>query len=277
MAKKWILGGLLGFFFWACSCKAFFLTAVQKGEGYALKGQLVKWIIFRCEPFQGRLYDLKLPKAELYPLGGKPLPVSLRRIKLEDLDTGKKRYAYQAQAVLEEEGDYFLVLSSEPTLVPGTTEVWQEFVKVPLHLGREGAWDQPLGLPLEIIPLTRPYGLRSDVPFTGVVLFQGRPLPKVKVQVVPFHGVFISSKALPQDPWGQVDYPLMYQSTFTDQKGEFVVGFTQEGWWLISAAVHVGNHRLGGRAYPLFLRINFWLYVRPGYKVPEKAPRLRFP
>lgn len=275
------LGLIVGFvclWIWVSPARGFFLTAIQgKGQGYARRGEQVTWYVFRTEPFQGLLYDLKLPKVEIYAPGEKPTPLSLLRIKLRDPATGKKRYAYKAHFVPKKEGDYFLVLSTEPTLVPESNEVWQEFVKVPLHLVREGAWDQILGLPIEIILLTRPYGLTLGVPFRGRILFQGRPLPGAKIQVIPFHGAFIPPQALPQDQWGQTDYALMYQASLTNEEGEFITGFAHEGWWLVTVAVSFGQYRLGPNSYPFFWRASLWLYVKGVYQPPENAPKLQFP
>jgi len=274
MSRKVVLI-LCSLLLWSSSGEAFFLTAIQEGEGYALKGEEVIWDLFRSEPFQGVIYDLKAPQALIYAPDKKPRLVALRRIKILDHASGKKRFAWQAHFVPDTPGDYYLVLHSEPTLVSGLPEVWEEWVKVPLHVEQSKSWARPLGLRVEIVPSVRPYGLMAGTSFSARVFFEGRPASRVRLQMVPFTGVYLTLKELPQDENGRLDIPLMYLDLLTDEQGGFTVSFPHPGWWLLSAVIPIGQYRLGQEQFPFYLRASLWLYLKPPFKVPETAPHIR--
>ncbi|WP_022852974.1 DUF4198 domain-containing protein [Thermodesulfatator atlanticus] len=273
--KKFFLIFIL-FFWWTKPAYPFFLTVVgEDGLDYGNKGQEKVWLVFRAEPFQGIVYDVKAPKAKIFTPSGKFEPISFWRTKIKDHATGKKRYAWKARYLPTKIGDYYLVLHSDPTLIPGTYEVWEEIVKVPFHVEREGSWQKNLGLKAEIIPYNRPYGITKAGLFRGRLLLDGKPLSQTLIQVVRFNGVFLTGKELPQDRLGKRDDARMYYSLYTDENGDFSLTFPQEGWWLISAKIPFGNHRIGNSTYPMFLRASMWLYVYPPFELPEGAPKIK--
>ncbi len=273
---KRAFGVLLLTFVLISPAKAFFLTAIQeKGGGFGLKGEEVFWLLFRSEPFQGLIYDLAPPKAYIVlPEGGKQ-PVALRRTKIFDYAQGQKRYAWVAHFLPAGEGDYFLILETRPALVPGLKEVWQEYVKIPLHVGKGEAWERHLSLPAEIVLLTRPYGLEEGSLLRGRLYFQGKPLPQALIQVVPYHGCYLAAEDLPHNNFGEVEASRMYQNLLTDENGLFAVVLSRKGWWLLSARIPAGNYKMGEFTYPLFIRASVWIYVFPSFKPPEKAPLIQ--
>ncbi|WP_457756176.1 DUF4198 domain-containing protein [Thermodesulfatator indicus] len=262
-------------FCWVSSSWGYFLTVFDpKGQGYALKGQEIQFFVLRTEPFQGIVYDLRAPKGKVFRPDKKTEPLAFVRVMFKDFSTGKKRFAWKVKYVPTLAGDYYFLFITQPTLMPAIGEVWQEIVKVPLHVEEEKGWGQILEQKFEIVPMTRPYGLSVGQIFRGQILFEGKPAPKVFVQVVRFNGVYLSPDKLPKDKFGKRDTPRMYFSLYTDENGEFSIGFPQDGWWLITAKIPYGKHMIGNTSYPLFLRTSFWLYVGKPFKLPEKAPVL---
>ncbi|MBD5608120.1 MAG: DUF4198 domain-containing protein [Desulfovibrio sp.] len=88
--------------------------------------------------------------------------------------------------------------------------------------GEEDGWDEPLGLPIEIIPLTRPFGNYAGNVFAGKALYNGKPLPNASVEV----------ENLNRD--GLREAPNAYfetQTVKTDSNGVFVYGVPWPGWW----------------------------------------------
>ncbi|NPB09552.1 MAG: DUF4198 domain-containing protein [Thermodesulfobacteria bacterium] len=273
--RKRVLLTILLVFLAVGEARAFFLTAIQEGEGYALKGKEVRWDIFRSEPFQGVIFDLKAPRAMIYAPDEKPRLVALRRLQIFDYASGKKRFAWQARFIAQSPGDHYLVLTTDPTLVPGAGEVWREWVKVPLHVEQRKGWERTLGLRVEIVPLTRPYGLVAGSVFKARVLFEGEPASGIRVQMVPYLGVYLRPEELPLDENERPDVPLMYGDLLTDEGGCLTVSFPHPGWWLLSAIFPAGNFTLGQQKFPFYLRASFWLYVKAPYTPPETAPRIR--
>ncbi len=260
---------------WSLSAKAYFMIPIQQeGQGYGVRGKTVTWLLFRGEPFQGIIYDLKPPKAFINTPDGKTDSVSLSRIQIKDYQTGVKRYAFLVTYTPVKKGDHYLCLISQETYLPELSEVWQELTKVPLHVEEENSWDRAIGLKLEIIPLTRPYGLMSGQLFRGKLLYEGRPASEVLLQITHYHGFFIPRDTIPRDTFGNPDYPLMYLSVKTDENGYFSVSLNQPGWWLISARVPNGYTNLGLQRFPLILRGSLWVYVAPLVKPGGQFPKI---
>ena len=276
--QKCLLFGLLWFSLWGLvwPAQAYFLVLVQEnGPGYAFVGEKVQWLLFRGEPFQGVVRDLLPPKAFMFLPNGKREPVALSIVNIKDYATGKERRGYRPHYTPTQKGDYYLCLVSTPAFVQETGEVWQEYTKVALHVTTETAWQRPVGLKAEIIPLTRPYGLESGALFRGRLVYQGKPVKDALIQATLYHGVFIPSKALPSVQKGQIDAARMYLSVRTDQNGLFALGLNQPGWWLISARLPQGYTTLGGQKFPLILRASLWLYVFPPFSPQGTFPKIK--
>ncbi len=278
MATKRIFWWSLAIYFWALvlPAQAYFLVVVQEnGPGYASVGEEVKWLLFRGEPFQGIVRDLLPPKAFMVLPNGKSEPVALSIANIKDYATGKERRGYRPHYTPTQKGDYYLCLVSTPAFVQEIGEVWQEFTKIALHVNTETAWQRPVGLKAEIVPLSRPYGLESGALFRGCVLFQGKPVKDALIQATLYHGIFIPSEDLPSNPKGQIDFARMYPSVRTDANGLFALTLNQPGWWLISARLPQGYSTLGGQKFPFIIRASLWLYVFPPFVPQGTFPKIK--
>ena len=103
--------------------------------------------------------------------------------------------------------------------------------------GLPGAWDQPLGLPVEIVPLDKPYANWVGGVFRAVVLADGKPVPHAEVEIEYLnHEPQIEHRRF--DPEGKVTAP---QDSFTtlsvraDALGQIIIGLPKAGWWGICA------------------------------------------
>lgn len=86
-------------------------------------------------------------------------------------------------------------------------------------------WDQLVGLPVEIRPLTRPQGLWAGNAFSGVVLKNGRPAPFAGIEVA-----FVND--------GTVKAPndsFVTQVIKADANGTFTYVMPRAGWWGFAA------------------------------------------
>ena len=241
----------------------FLIVIPEKGEGYGVRGQELTFKVLFGHPFEGILYDLKAPKAYIVTPKNDREKVALARITVKDYASGKKRFGYRATYLPTERGDYLLCLETQPYLNEEKREVWQDYMKVPFHVQVERGWDHLCGFGLEIIPLTRPYGLAVGRVFRGRVLLNGKPAAGITLEIEKFNGFYVPEDKLPLDAFGRINDPLITQTVKTDEQGYFTVGFDEPGWWVIGAAVSGGKTTYGHRTFPLTIRSGMWIYVFP--------------
>ncbi|THB67269.1 MAG: DUF4198 domain-containing protein [Desulfovibrio sp.] len=123
-------------------------------------------------------------------------------------------------------GAYSFFMEPQPYWEPAEDVSIIHYTKVivPAFGGEEG-WDEPVGLPTEIVPLLRPFGNYAGNVFVGQVLIDGAPAPNAEVEV---------------ELYNQAGYtlPTAYHETqviFADENGVFVFACPKAGWWGFAA------------------------------------------
>ena len=140
--------------------------------------------------------------------------------------------------VMRSLGDYTFVLRPAPFYEGQEDKYIQQITKTVVNVGGiPGAWDQPLGLPVEIVPLDKPYANWVGGVFRAVVLADGKPVPHAEVEVEFLnHEPQIGERRF--DPEAKVTAP---QGSFTtlsiraDASGQVIIGLPKAGWWGICA------------------------------------------
>jgi cobalt/nickel transport protein len=135
-------------------------------------------------------------------------------------------------------GDYTFVLKPAPYYEGNEDKYIQQITKTVVNVGGlPGAWDEPLGLPVEIVPLDKPYTNWVGGVFRAVVLSNGKPVPHAEIEVEYLnHEPQIAQHRF--DPEGKVTAP---QDSFTtlsvraDAMGQIIIGLPKAGWWGICA------------------------------------------
>jgi cobalt/nickel transport protein len=94
--------------------------------------------------------------------------------------------------------------------------------------GDDEGWDSELGLPTEIVPLTKPFGLYAGNLFQGVVKLGGKPVPHAEVEVEYFNQKAAGAKKAP------TDY-MVTQTIKADGNGVFSYAAPGPGWWGFAA------------------------------------------
>ncbi|RUM88285.1 MAG: hypothetical protein DSZ24_04060 [Thermodesulfatator sp.] len=247
----------------------FLITVPSQGQGYGVRGQALQALVLFGHPFEGILYDLKAPKGFMLTPDGKKDTISFRRIEVRDYASGRKRFGYRVEYLPTSRGDYYLCLSAQPYLNQEEEVIWQDHMKLPLHVQVERGWENRCGFSLEIVPLTRPYGLRVGQVLRARVLLNGKPAPGLTVELEKFNGFYIPDEKLPVDAYGRINEPLITQTLLTDDQGYFVVGFPEAGWWVINVSVPAGKAPYANRTFPLVIRSGMWVYVFPNPNLPS--------
>lgn len=163
----------------------------------------------------------------------------LQRISWSGIDTEADAYvAHPPRRVTRSLGDYTYVLRPSPYYEEQEDKYIQQITKTVINVGGlPGGWDQPLGLPVEIVPLDKPYANWVGGVFRAVVLADGKPVPRAEIEIEYLnHEPQIEQHRF--DPDGRVTAP---QSSFVtlsiraDAEGQVIIGLPKAGWWGICA------------------------------------------
>jgi cobalt/nickel transport protein len=135
--------------------------------------------------------------------------------------------AWQTQQKIQRPGVYQYVMEPAPYWEPAEDIFIIHYTKtIVAAFGADEGWDQPVGLPTEIIPLLRPYGNYAGNSFTGQVLIDGTPAAASEVEIE-----FYNKQSLYNSP---SDYHIT-QVVRTDNNGIFTFTCPFPGWWGFSA------------------------------------------
>ncbi len=174
--------------------------------------------------------------------------------RLQAIELGGSR-AYRADYKVRRPGDYSFYVEPAPYWEPAEGVMIVHYAKVVVDAyGAETDWDRELGLPVEIVPLTRPYGLWSGNLFRGVVKRDGRPLPFAEVEVEWRND---GSLTPPSDPY-------ITQVLKADANGTFTYAMPRAGWWGFAALVEGDEPLPNPEGQPVSVELGglIWIYTR---------------
>ncbi len=174
---------------------------------------------------QGPTMNMALPRQIAVLAGGKRIDLA-GRLKPRKVD-GKS--AYTCSLLTSSPGDYVVYLEPEPYWEAAEQKMIVHYTKVVIDvLGAEKGWDAVVGLPVEIEPLVRPYGLWTGNTFRGIVRYRGRPVPNARVEVEYYNeGRRVKP---PRDAF-------VTQVVKTDSNGVFSYTMPRAGWWGFAALI----------------------------------------
>ena len=137
--------------------------------------------------------------------------------------------AYTSRYLPRVPADYVFYLEPAPYWEPAENKMIIHYTKVVVDgFGAEDGWDAAVGLPVEIEPLVRPYGLWAGNVFRGVVRRHGQPVPYATVEVEYYNeGRRLQA---PSDSF----YTQVLKA---DGQGVFCYAMPVAGWWGFAALV----------------------------------------
>ncbi|MDC3378656.1 DUF4198 domain-containing protein [Planctomycetota bacterium] len=159
--------------------------------------------------------------------------------------------SWQVSYTPEREGDYVFSFHGEYTERPARN-IW-DFAKVVIHCrGAQMGWERPVGDPLEIVPLTRPYAIPVGTVFRGQVMHSDRRAgPGMFVEAETYTDVLPDPvPELAEYRWEQL----------TDPNGCFSIVLNKRGWWVLSVAEDGGPGNQGSMNRPV-RRAVLWVFV----------------
>jgi len=142
---------------------------------------------------------------------------------------------WQATYPIKRPGVYTFHMEPQPYWEPAEDCFIVHYTKtVVTAFGDDEGWGAEIGLPTEIVPLAKPFGLYAGNVFQGIVKLNGKPVPYAEVEVEYYN----------QD--GKAQAPTEYMITQTikaDQNGVFTYAAPRAGWWGF-AALNEANFKL---------------------------------
>jgi len=135
--------------------------------------------------------------------------------------------AWEAKYKVKVPGDHIFYVEPKPYWESSEDCFIVHYTKVVVNsLGVEDGWDEEVGFKMEIVPLTRPYGLWTGNVFQGIVKLDGKPISGTEVEV-EYYNEDGRIKA-PADP-------MITQVVKTDPNGVFNYAMPKAGWWTFAA------------------------------------------
>ncbi|MDY0237709.1 MAG: DUF4198 domain-containing protein [Campylobacterales bacterium] len=115
--------------------------------------------------------------------------------------------------------------------------------------GIEDGWDEPVGLPYEIVPLVKPFGIYAGNLFQGRVLQNGKVVPNTLVEVEFYNDLGASAPTNAH----------ITQSVMSDDFGVFSFVPIHKGWWGFTAIIMDGEKELNGKKYEVENGATIWI------------------
>lgn len=165
------------------------------------------------------------------------------------------KHAYAATYRFKKPGDYVFFVEPAPYWEPAEEVMIVHYAKVVVDaFGAEEGWDAEIGLPVEIVPLVRPYGLWTGNLFRGIVKQAGVPVPFAEIEVEWRNDGSITPPAS----------PFVTQIVKADANGVFDYAMPRAGWWgfaaLLEGATPMKNPE--GREVPVEAGALIWVRTR---------------
>ncbi len=207
-------------------------------------------IVFTHPMERGPAMDMGRPRQFGVLVGGRrhDLTASLAERKVD----GKTAYAASYSPRVP--GDHVFYLEPAPYWEPAEGKMIVHYTKVVVDvMGAGGGWDTPVGMPVEIEPLVRPYGLWTGNTFRGIVRKHGRPVPGAEIEV-EYNNV-----------GGRVQTPndaFVTQVIKADQNGVFAYTMPRAGWWGFAALVDGDKKMNNPQGKPVDVELGGLMWVR---------------
>ncbi|PIE71313.1 MAG: nickel transporter [Deltaproteobacteria bacterium] len=203
-------------------------SALEKAETIDMK------LVF-THPFEaGHTMDMGTPEAFFVVRKGKKKDLlnTLKPITWKSLSNSGK--AYETSYKLRGMGDNVFCLIPSPYFEGEEDAYIQQITKAYVNTGGFPTdWDAEIGLPAEIVPLDKPYGLWTGNVFRGVVKGNGKPVPFAEIEVEYMnHKPNMKKNAFAKKAAVEAPQDCFVTMTIKANKdGEFAFGIPKAGWW----------------------------------------------
>ncbi len=207
-------------------------------------------ILFTHPMEQGPVMEMGRPTRFGVLVGGRKTDL-LDQLRPQKVDG---HAAYACRAKLGRPGDYVFYLEPAPYWEPTERKMIVHYTKVVVdYLGAEEGWDAIVGLPVEIEPLVRPFGLWTGNSFRGIVRHNGKPVPFAEIEVEYCN------------EGGRVKTPndaFITQVIKADAAGVFCYTMPRAGWWGFAALVDGDEKMNNPDGQPVAVELGGLMWVK---------------
>ncbi len=147
----------------------------------------------------------------------------LKSYKIDNKSCFKMDYKF------EQPGDYIFYIEPAPYWEPAEAKMIIHYTKVIVDVMEDGeGWDNMIGFPVEIEPLTRPYSLYKNNIFQGIVKKNGNPVPFAEIEVEYYNK---------EKKYKVPNSIYTTQVIKADANGVFSYAMPKAGWWGFAALI----------------------------------------
>lgn len=232
MKRIWLA---LAAFTLPAAAEAHFLLEYTEDTMIDRPGDVPVKLIFWHPMSRGYVMNLARPQ-EFYVIHNGAKTDLMDTLQATSFDGGENENpAFLGSVPVKRSGDYVIVTVPQPYFEETEDKFIQQFTKA--YLNRNGLptdWDQPQGLPVEILPLNKPYNVIAGSTFTGQVLSEGEPVAGAEIEVE-----YMSAE--PDLATGAAAAPTVGPMpggaivTYSDANGYFTFGIPRAGRWGFAA------------------------------------------
>lgn len=194
-------------------------------------GDVTLKLIFWHPMENGHAMDMGEPQEFFYAFRDErtDLLPSLAPITFKGADN--EAAAYEATLPVRRNGDYILALTPAPYYEESEDIYIQQITKVFFNkAGLPTGWNEPLGLPTEIVPLNKPTNILVGSTFSGQVLSEGKPVAGAEIEIEylaaepDMETNTVGEATVGEAPGGTL-------VAITDANGVFTFGIPRAGHW----------------------------------------------
>ncbi|SDE38177.1 DUF4198 domain-containing protein [Rhodospira trueperi] len=142
---------------------------------------------------------------------------------------------YEATIPVKRNGDYIVAFTPAPYYEESEDIYIQQITKS--YLNKGGAptgWNEPVGLPTEIVPLNKPTNVIAGSTFSGVLLSDGEPVAGAEIEIEYMAAPPDMETNRPTEPTAG-PMPGGTVVAITDADGAFTFGIPKAGFWGFAA------------------------------------------
>ena len=191
-------------------------------------------LIFWHPMENGHAMDMEKPEEFYYMHKGKKVDLMDKLKPMTFKAAHNDAKAYEAMVPVKRNGDYVFVVTPAP-YYEGSEDIYiQQITTSYVNKVIPSTWNEPLGLPTEIVPLNKPTNILAGSTFSGVLLSDGKPVEgaEIEIEYMSAEPDVASNKPGPVKaspmPGGAI-------VAITDKDGKFTFGIPKAGFWGFAA------------------------------------------